>query len=430
MDMAAIMVRLDEALTTDSRARNRICDEVAAELLAAGTPPAFEVGSADFGTDPYFVSADRYWRQRFQDRPTTATALECARWMTDHVTDESWIAVAEQWGMGNGFINRHSVESVGQLSEVASEIAEIGEVGRTGGVGGTGEVGGTGDVGVAARQRQRVAYLVALFHAGKLRSNFCFDELHDFLASSPLTVAAGVHREEPLFLALKSFAAFGSRALTVDYATELLGQAWSSPRRTRHTVDICLNGLAFAVPFDGQGELLRRYAEEAVEAYPRDHMFHARLAAGLHMCGRHDAALARIDTALALLGANPAFSHNVLQDQYLAKRDAIQEGRLRALRDAEQQHRWDEQIAANAQLERSLHTSSVRAVEVVAVFTAAIAFAVGSLQVTLTGKISLADRLYLLAAQGAGLAVFALLIVGGTWLITRGRQHKDGRGGS
>ncbi|MCT9110436.1 hypothetical protein N4G69_33420 [Streptomyces mirabilis] len=105
-------------------------------------------------------------------------------------------------------------------------------------------------------------------------------------------------------------------------------------------------------------------------------MFHARLATGLHLCG-------------------------------------------------EQQRRWEQQAAANAQLERSLHTSSVRAVEVVAVFTAAIAFAVGSLQVTLTGKLPLSDRLWLLTAQGAGLALFALLIVGGTWLITRSHHQQD-----
>ncbi|MFI6765947.1 hypothetical protein [Streptomyces sp. NPDC050355] len=404
MDTASILARLEEARAADSTARDRICDEVAAELLAAGSPPEFEVDSADFDTDPYVMAAGRYWRQRLQDRPSVATALECGRWIAGHVTDGSWIAVAEHWGLGNGFINRHSAESVGQLTAVAREIGELGDTAG-----------------------QRVAYLVALFHGGRLRSNFCFDELHDFLASSPPALAAGAHREEPLFLALRSFAAFGSRALTVEYATDLLTRAWASPRRTRDTVDLCLNGLALAVPFEGQGELLRRHAEEAVEEYPRDHMFHARLAAGLHMCGRHDDALARIDTALALLGTKPAFSHNILQDQYLAKRDAIQEGRLRALRDAEQQRRWDQQIAANAQLERSLHTSSVRAVEVVAVFTAAIAFAVGSLQVTLTGKLPLSDRLYLLAAQGVGLAVFALLIVGGTWWITRRRQH-EGRG--
>ncbi len=291
---------------------------------------------------------------------------------------------------------------------------------RRGGAGRGGHRHGRG-----ARGR-RTAYFVTLFQAGKLRANFSFDELHAFLEFSPASAAAGPLRGEPVFVALRSFAAFGSRTLTVAHAVDLLETAWSDPGRTRHTVDICLNGLAFAAPFPGQGELLRRYAEEAVRAHPGDHMFHARLAAGQHMCGEHDAALENIDTALALLAASPTASLGVLQDQYLTKRDAIQEGRLRALRDAEQQRRWERQAAANAQLERSLHTSSVRAVEVVAVFTAAIAFAVGSLQVTLTGDLPLSDRLWLLAAQGAGLALFALLIVGGTWFITRGRHPRGG----
>ncbi|MFI0709956.1 hypothetical protein ACH4SK_04740 [Streptomyces inhibens] len=399
MDTATVTARLDQARTADARERDRLCDEVAAELLAAGSPPAFEVRSADLDSDPYFICADRYWRRRFQDRPTVRTALECAHWMTDHATDGSWGAVAEQWGLGNGFLNRGSVES-------AAELAAVGEA-------------ATGAAG------ERIAFFLTLFHVGKLRANFCFDELHTVLASSPLALAAGSLRQEPVFVALQAFAAFGSRALTVVYATDLLERAWSAPGRSRHTVDICLNGLAFAAPFEGQGELLRIHAEEAVRAYPRDHMFHARLATGLHMCGRHDAALESIDTALTLLAASATASLGVLQDQYLTRRDAIQEGRLRALRDAEQQRRWDQQAAANAQLERSLHTSSVRVVEVVAVFTAAIAFAVGSLQVTLTGTLPLTDRLWLLAAQGAGLALFALLVVGGTWLITRGRRRDD-----
>ncbi|MFJ3985452.1 tetratricopeptide repeat protein [Streptomyces fungicidicus] len=401
---ATVITRLEEARAADTRTRDRVCDEAAAELLAAGTPPAFEVRTADLRLDPFFMCADRYWRRRFQERPTAVTAVECARWMEDRVTADSWGAVAEQWALGNGFLNRGAVDS--------AELPAAAVAGAGGGDGG-----------------QRIAFFVTLFHAGKLRANFCFDELHAFLEFSPTSVASGPLRGEPVFVALKSFAAFGSRTLTVEHATGLLERAWSAPGRTRHTVDICLNGLAFAGPFPGQGELLRSHAEEAVRAHPGDHMFHARLATGLHMSGRHDAALENIDTALALLAASPTASLGALQDQYLTKRDAIQEGRLRALRDAEQQLRWEQQSAANAQLERSLHTSSVRAVEVVAVFTAAIAFAVGSLQVTLTGDLALSDRLWLLAAQGAGLAVFGLLIVGGTWLITRSHHQRDRSGG-
>ncbi len=211
-------------------------------------------------------------------------------------------------------------------------------------------------------------------------------------------------------------------------------------------VDICLNGIHAAVPFDGQGELLRTRCEEAVQDFPLDHIFHFRLASGQHMCGRYDAALESIDTALARLPATGSRgSHMLLQEQYLSRRDTIQEARLRARRDAEHQrrleereaenqrrwerleaelqHRWEQQEQATRVLQETTRSSAVRAVEVVAVFTAAIAFAVGSLQVTLNGSLALRDRLWLLTALGAGLAVFALLVIGGTWLITRSRER-------
>ncbi|NUR30314.1 MAG: hypothetical protein HOV83_31425 [Catenulispora sp.] len=59
---------------------------------------------------------------------------------------------------------------------------------------------------------------------------------------------------------------------------------------------------------------------------------------------------------------------------------------------------------------------------------AAIAFAVGSLQVTLNGTLKLHDRMWLLVGLGAGLALFALLTIGGTWFITgRGQRRRTPR---
>src|SRR5215203_4291832 len=97
MGTANLMLQLAQARTADSRERDRICDEAASTLLAAGELPDFEVRTADLDADPYFLCADRYWRSRFQGQPTVSMALECARWMTTHVTEESWGAVAEQW---------------------------------------------------------------------------------------------------------------------------------------------------------------------------------------------------------------------------------------------------------------------------------------------------------------------------------------------
>ncbi|MET8505560.1 hypothetical protein ABZV60_12995 [Streptomyces sp. NPDC004787] len=394
-----LVAPLAAAVGAEAAELGRVAEEVALAYHESGQEPDFEVRTADFATDPFFVCADRYWRRRFADSPSAHTALACARWIAAHTTPGCRSAVREQWTLGNGFINRAHIEPREQLDDAARAV--------------------TGDPGAAD-----LALTVLLYHAGKLRANFAFDELNAVLTTSALAVAAGRHRDDPVVLALRTFAAFGSRALTTEHARDLLERAWSAPQRSRHVVDVCLNGLAFSVPFDGQGELLRRLAQEAVDAHPENHMFRFRLATAHHLCADHDEALAHVDAALALLADHGTFSRDLLLEQYLVKRDAIQEARLRAAREAEHEARWRRQEAANADLERAMHRSSVRAVELVAVFTSAIAFAVGSLQVTLSGTLKLRDRLWLLTALGAGLSLFALLIVGGTWLITRRRTRR------
>ncbi|MEU1312104.1 hypothetical protein ABZ419_24845 [Streptomyces cinnamoneus] len=394
-----VRARLAAAVGSDTADLGRIAGEAAHLLHESGQEPDFEVRSADFATDPFFVCADRYWRQCFADSPSSATAVACARWIVAHTTAGCRSAVRAQWALGNGFINRSHLETREQLDEAARALTGIPEAAE-------------------------LALTVLLYNAGKLRANFAFDDLNAVLTASALATAAGPHRNEAIVLALRSFAAFGSRTLTTEHARDLLDRAWAAPDRPGHVMDVCLNGLAVSVPFDGQGELLRRLAQEAVDAAPGNHMFRFRLATAHHLCADHDEALVHLDAALALLARSGAFSRELLLEQYLVKRDAIQEARLRAAREAEHEARWQRQDAANVDLERAMHRSSIRAVELVAVFTSAIAFAVGSLQVTLSGTLKLRERLWLLTALGAGLAAFALLIVGGTWLITRSRSRR------
>ncbi|GAB3668387.1 hypothetical protein GCM10027589_34820 [Actinocorallia lasiicapitis] len=134
----------------------------------------------------------------------------------------------------------------------------------------------------------------ALYHAGKLRGNFAFDELRVFLESSLLALSAGRHLDSALFTALRAFAAFGSPSMTVDHAVSLLDSAWNSPDRTRHVIDVCLNALGAAHPFPDKGVLLRDRAAEAVELFPSDHLFRFRLAVGQRLCDDPDAALLSI----------------------------------------------------------------------------------------------------------------------------------------
>ncbi|ETA02833.1 hypothetical protein ThrDRAFT_00017 [Frankia casuarinae] len=65
MDVASINARLGQAASADSRELDRVCEDVAAELIDANIEPPFRVSSADFVTDPWLICADRYWRRRF-----------------------------------------------------------------------------------------------------------------------------------------------------------------------------------------------------------------------------------------------------------------------------------------------------------------------------------------------------------------------------
>lgn len=399
MNKTAVLTRLQQA-GSDTRQLERICLQVALEMIDDGTQPDFAVTSDDFAADPHLICADRYWQQRLVREPTIATAAACAHWIEKHVVLTARPEIEHRWALGNAFVNRDTVESHAELAEATAELLA--------------------DPATTAT----TAFFTALYHAGKHRANRTFDELRLFLDGSPLLDAAGTRRNDAALVALRSLAAFGSRAMTVEHATDLLERAWADPDRTRQVTDLCLQAISDSVPFDEQGAVLVKHATEAVAAFPADHMFRYRLASGLHLSGHPDAALAAIDDAIALLPAiGGRISHELLQQQYLTKREAILDGRLRARWAAEQQQRWEAQEHANAAIRETVQSSTVRAVELVAIFTAAIAFAVGSLQVTLNGTLKLHDRMWLLTGLGGGLALFALLTIGGTWLIT-GRRHR------
>ncbi|CAO5153172.1 Tetratricopeptide repeat protein [Frankia sp. AiPs1] len=401
MDVASINARLGQAASVDSRELDRVCEQVAAELIDADLEPPFRIPSADFVTDAWLICADRYWRRRFLREPTVEVAARCARWLHDHTEPQVRPDIIEKWTLGYAFITKGTVESRHDLTLATGRIVE------------------------AARGSADLCYFATLYHAGKLRANFSFDELRQFLESSLLAVAAGQHRDDPLFTSLRAFGAFGSRTITTGHALELLDSAWGANPRSRAVVDVCLHALAAAPRFPGRGEKLRQHAVDAVEEFPQDHLFRFRLASGQRMCGDYTEALDSIDNALRLLPAiGTRISHELLQEQYLRERDVIEKGLDLAELAASQQTRWRTQEAANRELRRTLQTSAVRAVELVTVFTAAVAFVVGSLPITLTGNLGFRDRALLLAILGGGLLLFAFVIIAGTWIIT-GRYHPD-----
>ncbi|MFE1591970.1 hypothetical protein [Nocardia sp. NPDC058705] len=395
MDHALIESTLDALVAANSRALERECEQIALQYLAQQVEPQFDVDSADFDRDPRLICADRYWNHRFRAEPTLYTAVHCAGWMGDHIAAAVHEPIREKWALGYAFITRDSVESADEISDA------------------------TADIVAADDSSCNKAYFATLYHAGKLRADFLFDELAQFLDSSLLAVSTGPHRESVLFNALRAFAAFGSHRTNARFACELFEQVWSAPHRTFAATDVVLNGLAVSADFPGRGELLRDRAAEAVAAYPGSHILTYRLATGRWWCGEYDAAAIDIDEALRLLPANGwRVSHELLQGQYIARRDAIeaarvQDGQARADRD-----RGERTEAEIGRLAESVRGSVVRAVELVSVFAAVIAFAVGSLNISLNGNLSLGGRLWIVAELGGGLALFALIVVGGTWVIS------------
>jgi hypothetical protein len=216
-----------------------MCELIAQDLLERGEEPTFQIQSANFAGDGELITADRYWRLRFLQLPTVSTAADCARWLHAHVDPDVRTEVEQKWALGYAFITKGDIESGAEVEHTTGKIMDSDQ--------------GSSDI----------AYFATLYHAGKFRANFNFDELGDFLKSSLLATAAGPRREDPLFKALEAFAAFGQYSITSEFAVSRFTEAWSSPRRTRATIDVCLSGLWVGRPFDDQGELLRTHAEEA-----------------------------------------------------------------------------------------------------------------------------------------------------------------------
>jgi len=303
----SITARLHQAAAAGEGELDRVCEAVATELVDAGLEPPFPIPTADFAADVWLICADRYWRRRLLAEPTVEVAASCAHWLATHADASIRPEIAEKWTMGYGFITRDTVDSTADLTAATGRIVE------------------------AYGATPEVCAFAALYHAAKLRANFWFDELHTFLESSLLAVAAGDYRDQALVTALHAFAVLGRQEQDVERGLALLAAAWDAAPRSRTVLDVCLHGLDVARPFPGHGAQLCARAEAAVLAVPDGHLFYYRLARGRRRTGEFDAARKAIDTALRLLpAAGSRVSHEHLQERYLAERDAIEAQRAAA----------------------------------------------------------------------------------------------------
>lgn len=317
--------RLRRAQTSDPRALDRICEQAAAELIDTDTEPNYPVTTADFTTDALLICADRYWRRRFLAEPTVDTAVHCALWIAGYVVPEHRQVIEEKWALGYAFITRDTVDVDTALEAVTCQIEDLGE------------------------RAVDSAYFACVYQAGKLRANFDFDSLYRLTSWSRLAETAGLRRTEPAFVALRAFAAFGSRTYTPEHSLDLMSQAWAHPRRSRAAIDICLNGLAIAPPFTAQGPILREHATAALTEYPNDHAFHYWLAIGHEICGDYVAAGEAIDDALRLLPAHSSRgSHTLLLEQYRQRRATIHDGQRLTQRHEQAEGRPAEHLPAGS----------------------------------------------------------------------------------
>ncbi|WP_018504993.1 tetratricopeptide repeat protein [Parafrankia discariae] len=374
MDIGAVVARVSQALGADPREIDRVCQDVAAVLVGAGVEPPVQVRSVD-AADPWLLLGYRYWQCRVRAEPTVQVAAACARWVEAHVEPAHRAEIVQRWALDYAFLTRDTVDSAHDLAVAAGRIVRD----------------GPGSALVAA--------FATAYHAGKLRSNLHFDELHQFLEpnGSVWAVAAGAHHDsEPLLDALRAFAAFGSRQITTEHATGLLAQAWTAPGRSRQVVEVCLDALVVAPPFPGQGELLRAHAAEAVTAFPEDHQVRFCLAVGLRRCGRFHEARASLDAASRLL---PAGMIEATQSKLLREREIIEAGLRHASRAARHGDLHDHQRAGQALRRRAGDPAIViRLLGLVAAFTVVIV--VVTSQLTPVRSPSLRDRVEMEATLG------------------------------
>lgn len=395
MDGSSLVAPLSQVSTADPRELDRVCQEVAVSLCDAGIAPPYSLAPTDFAADPFLMCADRYWRLRFRRCPSMATAVECARWLYEHAPDETLrTQIEEAWALGYAWLARATEETPTEINAFAAIDGSM-----------------------------ELTYFISLFHATKLCAAHRVDELDGFLESSPIALASGPRRGRAPFTALRAFAAYGSRRLTTEYATDLLNHAWYAPHRTRHTVEICLSALAAAIPFVGQGELLRDRAREAATEWPESHLSLFHLARGHHLCGEHDAALDAVDLAWALLSAEGYGELRDAHERYLAQRGLIVEARERAAEYAVRERQQAQQTRTYRRAQARLESATGPLTCIIVAFAVAIVFTVTSFPQKLDEDLALGDRMEVILTLGAVLLGLSGLLIFISYLLLHSRQR-------
>ncbi|MBC8090816.1 MAG: hypothetical protein H7Y15_02530 [Pseudonocardia sp.] len=226
-------------------------------------------------------------------------------------------------------------------------------------------------------------------------------------------------RSEPFVQAMRAFALLGGRhPLHRDSGLAIVQRVWdsASDRRERLAIqDVCLHALWVAEHLPEQGRVLldycRRAEQEALESGDEraGPVVLFRKAYALRELADYDSALIAIDTALGDLRGDNEFVRT-FSEQCIRERQLIIVGRDLTRLTTDLEETSGQISAAEHRIEAVVERNSIRSVEVLGLFSAAVAFAVGTSSIGANAASPLAGLL-IAVALGACLLGFSWMIL-------------------
>ncbi len=229
--------------------------------------------------------------------------------------------------------------------------------------------------------RSSELFLVGLY-LNRCRFMFQFDEVQiilDYLDES--------WHSHPFVEAARAFAAFGSKDGRDNEATISVQSAWQRCRNSDLLMpvrELCLQALDVADGNSTQAAVLLEYCDR----HERDSLRYGgsattrsilqyRRARALRVLGRPAEALEAIDAALSLLSGDNEFVR-IFAEQCLRERDFVRFAAIMSTAQSEIRAATESVARQELKIESTIERSTIRSTEVLALFSSAVAFAVGA----------------------------------------------------
>jgi hypothetical protein len=237
--------------------------------------------------------------------------------------------------------------------------------------------------------------------------------------------------EVPFVRAMESFALLvEGRRKDVGRAMSVIDEVWndtSDADRVGSIRDICLHALWIAPDLPNQGEVLLKYCDSYSQSAhslglnPRGVIVQFRRAGALRMLERYDEAISELDEIANQIDGvsefSRTFSEQLIRERELAKLGLNLAGLKSEFDDSRK--RLETTAEKIKESERRLgeieHQGLTRNVQIISMFTAAVAFAVGLASISSKAGSSPLSAVLISASLGVGLLGFVFII----YLITR-----------